>query len=63
MKNKDKVRLYRIRKDGKDYWISCSSDSPVVVKLIFAMLWVTGDLKMQQVAYLNGFRVEKVENS
>ena len=55
------VKLYRIRKNGKDYWITCCSDNPVVVKLIFTMLWVMGDLELQQVAYLNGFRVEKIE--
>jgi len=39
MKNKKhvcEVKLYRIRKSGKDYYITCCSDNPVIVKLKFA---------------------------
>ena len=51
MKNKKQVcevKLYRIRKNGKDYYITCCSDNLVVVKLKFAVLWVTGDLEFKE---------------
>jgi len=50
MKDKEvyEVRIYKIRKDGKDYYVSSTSDNPVLVKLRFAILWVTGDFQVQE---------------